>query len=195
MQYKINDSWIVIIGKDDFNPAHILECGQIFRYFKNEKGNYVVFSSDKRAEIEETSDGFKILTMDPQYFVDFFNLDVDYAKIKNEITKLSPAICEAVNLCPGLRILKGEVFEIVVSFIISANNNIKRIKLIIERLCEGLGDKKDGYYAFPTIEQMKGADEEFFKTIGAGYRAKYLSLVGEAFSLLIKEDLGAMSDI
>lgn len=195
MQYKIIKDGISIIGKEDFNPAHILECGQIFRFYKNEDGNYVVFSADKKAEIKETAEGYEILTDSPEYFVKFFNLDVNYSKIKSEIVGLSPAIKNAVELSSGLRILKGDLFEIIVSFIISANNNIKRIKLIINRLSEGLGDKKDGFYAFPKVDQMIGVSEEFFKNIGAGYRAKYLCNVGEAYKLLIKEDLDAMSDI
>ena len=195
MEYRVLEDKIEIIGKDDFNPAHILECGQIFRYYINEKDNYVVFSADKKAEIEETEGGYVIYTNNPQYFVNFFNLDVDYSKIKAEITELSPAIKNAVDLCGGLRILKGELFEIIVSFIISANNNIKRIKLIIDRLSKGLGDNMGDYYAFPTVEQMTGVSEEFFKSIGAGYRARYLCEVGEAYSLLIKEDLSVMTDI
>ena len=195
MQYNILKDKIEIIGKDDFNPFHILECGQIFRFHKNDKGNYIVYSMNKKAEIEETETGYDILTNDPEYFVQFFNLSVDYTKIKEDISKLSPAIKDAVNLCGGLRILKGELFEIIVSFIISANNNIKRIKLIIDRLTKALGDDMGDYYAFPTVEQLKDVDEAFFKSIGAGYRAKYLCEVSKAYSLLIKEDLSAMSDI
>ena len=195
MQFKIQDNFIEIVGKDDFNPVHILECGQIFRFHKNNKGNYVVYSADKRAEIEETEEGYTIWTEFPEYFVQFFNLSEDYSKIKEEIKKLSPAIKEAVELSPGLRILKGDLFEVLVSFIISANNNIKRIKLIIERLCTALGKDMGEYHAFPTPEELSTADEEFFKSIGAGYRARYLCEVEKAYSLLVKEDLSAMSDI
>ena len=195
MKYQIMANGIKIEGREDFNPKHILECGQIFRFLINETGNYEVYSKDKKAVIEEVENGYFIKTSEPKYFEDFFNLSVDYSAIKKEIQKLSPAIKEAVMLSPGLRILKGDLFEIIVSFIISANNNIKRIKLIISRMCEALGTKMDGYYAFPTLDQFMKADEDFFKNIGAGYRASYLADVGKAYSLLNKENLSAMSDI
>lgn len=195
MKYEIHEKSVEIFGKEDFNPKHILECGQIFRFFVNCEGNYVVYSSDKKAEILENDNGYIVVTKHPKYFAEFFNLDKDYSKIKSEIEGLSPVIKEAINSASGLRILKQDLFETVVSFIISANNNIKRIKLIIERLCEKVGSRIDDYYAFPTIDQFNGLDEEFFKSIGAGYRAPYLAEVKNAYLLLNKGDLGAMSDI
>ena len=68
----------------------------------------------------------------------------------------------------------------IISFIISANNNIPRIKGIIEKICCNLGEKKDGYYAFPTLERLCEADVEFFRKIGAGYRAEYLVKTAQA---------------
>lgn len=195
MKYEIHENSIKIIGKEDFNPKHILECGQIFRFCINEVGNYVVYSQDKRAIIEETEIGYEIKTDNPEYFVKFFNLEIDYSIIKREITPISNVIKDAVINAGGLRIIKQDLFETIVSFIISANNNIKRIKLIIEKLCSSVGKKCEGYYAFPTLEEFDGLDEQFFKSIGAGYRASYLAEVKSAYLLLIKEDLRAMSDI
>lgn len=195
MDYEIQKNGIYIIGKEDFNPKHILECGQIFRYEKNGDGSYVVYSRDLRAKILETSNGFLIETDEPAYFEDFFNLKVDYAEIKNQIISKEPTLRGAVDNAQGLRILKGDLFEILVSFIISANNNIKRIKLIISRLCEKLGKRQNGYFAFPTPQELERADEDFFKSIGAGYRSAYLAEVKTAFDLLNKEDFSAMSDI
>lgn len=195
MKYYKKKNEIIIDGKEDFNPKHILECGQIFRFEKNVVGNYVVYSKDYAAEIEDTKSGYIIKTDAVDYFENFFNLKVDYGMIKNEISKLSPIIEDAVNNASGLRILKGDLFEVLVSFIISANNNIKRIKLIINKICERLGEWKGEYFAFPTPEAFGGVDEEFFKSIGAGYRAPYLAEVKTAYNLLIKEDLDAMTDI
>lgn len=195
MKYNFSENKINIIGKEDFNPKHILECGQIFRFFINQAGNYVVFSKNEKAEIVELETGYEILTNNPEYFVNFFNLNQDYSEIKLKISKMSENLKQSTNLAHGLRILKGDLFEIIVSFIISANNNIKRIKGIINRLCEKKGTNMGEYYAFPTPEQLLETDEEFYKLIGAGYRAKYLARVNEAYSLLIKEDLNAMSDI
>ena len=195
MTYELTENQIIITGKADFHPKHILECGQVFRFYINKKGNYVVNSTDKEAEIEETATGYIIHTDYPAYFKDYFNLDVDYSKIKEEISKISPILKEATQNAYGLRILKGDLFETVVSFIISQNNNIKRIKLILNRLCNAVGKDMGTYHAFPTPEEFKSLDKEFFKSIGAGYRAEYLAELEPAFSLLIKEDLGVMTDI
>lgn len=195
IKYELKNNAIEIFNKTEFNPRHILECGQIFRFKQNEKGNFEVLSGSRRAEIIEVKSGYKILTTEPEYFVSFFNLETDYEKIKQEINKLSPVVENATKSAYGLRILKQELFETIVSFIISANNNIKRIKLIIGRLCEKLGTNMGDFFAFPTPEQMAGQSAEFFKSIGAGYRAPYLAEVATAYSLLIKEDLSALSDI
>ena len=62
----------------------------------------------------------------------------------------------------------------IISFIISANNHIPRIKSIIERICTGLGERRDGYYTFPTLERLASVDFDFYKSLGAGYRDEYL---------------------
>ena len=74
----------------------------------------------------------------------------------------------------GIRIVKQDLFETVISFIVSANNNIKRIQMILDRLRQKLGQNMGDYYAFPTREALLSVNEEFFANIGAGYRAKYL---------------------
>ena len=78
MTYKKTAQSIVISGKEDFNPKHILESGQIFRFVINERGNYVVYSKDLCAEIEETENGYNIITSEPDYFEQFFNLNKDF---------------------------------------------------------------------------------------------------------------------
>ena len=195
IDFQKTDNGIIINNKDEFNPRHILECGQIFRFFVNDAGNYIVYSTDKKAEIEEVESGYVIHTNDPEYFIKFFNLEVDYGLIKKQIEEIAPDLKRTTQDAFGLRILKGDLFEVIISFIISANNNIKRIKLIINRLCERLGMDMGGYYAFPTPEQLKRADEQFYKSIGAGYRSKYLAEAGVALSLLNQQELDAMSDI
>ena len=172
MKYEIFENEIVIYDKQDFNSKHILECGQIFTYEKLENC-YKVYSEDKYAIIEENEDCVKIKTNFPKYFEEFFDLKNDYSLIKKELLKYD-FMKEPIEFGNGIRILKQNLFEMLISFIISANNNIKRIQLIINRMKEEIGEKKNGYYAFPTREKMLLKDEEFFKKIGAGYRAKYL---------------------
>ncbi len=172
MEYKIAENKISIFGKDDFNPTHILECGQIFSY-KNCGEFYEVFSKDKHAKIFETEKGFEILTDDVRYFENFFDLKTDYGLVKKKLSKFQ-IMQKPIKFGYGIRILKNDLFEVLISFIVSANNNIKRIQLILGRLREKLGEKKGDYFAFPTREKLLSVDEKFFAEIGAGYRAKYL---------------------
>lgn len=172
MKYKITKNCIEIQGKDDFSAKDILECGQIFAFNKTEKG-YVVFSLDKKAEIVETETGFKIITCDTKYFENFFDLKTDYGLIKSRLSKFK-ILENPIKFGHGIRILKQDLFETLISFIVSANNNIKRIQLILNRLREKLGKNMGDYYALPTQEKLLSVDEQFFKDIGAGYRASYL---------------------
>ncbi len=83
-------------------------------------------------------------------------------------------VAQLIGLSPGIRFLNQDFFECLISFIISANNNIKRIKGIIERICETYGDKVGEHYTFPTAERLAKCTEEDFKALGAGYRSSYI---------------------
>ena len=172
MDYVLGKDYIEIFGKEDFDIKEILECGQVFSY-KFMCDCYIVYSADKKAKVTETNLGYIIKTNNPQYFENYFDLKTDYGKIKETLSKF-PILKKPIDFGKGIRILKQNLFETLISFIVSANNNIKRIQMILERLREKLGSKVGDFYAFPTREQLKGASVEFFKEIGAGYRADYL---------------------
>lgn len=172
MNYVLGKDYIEIFGKEDFDIKEILECGQVFSY-KFMCDCYIVYSADKKAKVTETSLGYIIKTNAPDYFENYFDLKTDYGKIKETLSKF-PILKKPIDFGKGIRILKQNLFETLISFIVSANNNIKRIQMILERLREKLGSKVGDFYAFPTREQLKGASVEFFKEIGAGYRADYL---------------------
>lgn len=208
---------IIIVNPVDFDIKHILECGQVFR-FKDLGDRYVVFSKSFKAEVFTYDDRVEIITSDVEYFYNYFDLSADYGSIKKQLlsmdynqggkeakegfseigtknTQKHPKICSyeymsaAIEFGSGIRILKQDLFEVIISFIISANNNIKRIQGIIERLCEGLGIKMDGFYAFPTPEQLLKGSVSFFESIGAGYRAKYLAMAAKQLSGQLKQIL------
>lgn len=172
MDYVLGKDYIEIFGKEDFDIKEILECGQVFSY-KFMCDCYLVYSADKKAKVTETSLGYIIKTNAPDYFENYFDLKTDYGKIKETLSKF-PILKKPIDFGKGIRILKQNLFETLISFIVSANNNIKRIQMILERLREKLGSKVGDFYAFPTREQLKSASVEFFKEIGAGYRADYL---------------------
>lgn len=162
----------IIIEKTNFNLVQTLECGQVFSYYK-ENENYIVQSADKVAVIEEKDNVYIINTTDTDYFINYFDFNTDYIKIKQELEQISP-LDEAIKFGYGIKILKQDIFETIISFIISANNNIKRIKNILFKLRQNYGKKIGEFYAFPTLSELKNLSKGDFVNIGAGYRAKYL---------------------
>lgn len=173
MKFEIGENCIKVFSKDQFNPKHILECGQVFCYQKV-GDKYFVFPANKFAEIEEFEEFYLIKTHEVDYFINWFDLKSDYKKIKRALSE-NPIMPKPLEFGYGIRILKQDLFETLISFIISANNNIKRISLILNNIRENLGEKiAENVYSFPTYEKLKQCDEDFFKRMGAGYRAGYL---------------------
>lgn len=176
MNYQIEKNIIKIYSKDEFNPMHILECGQVFS-FKKEGEKYIVFPINKYAEIQEKNDYYEIKVLkieDLEYFVNYFDLNTDYNLIKTQLKEFN-IIHNPIKFGYGIRILNQDIFETLISFIVSANNNIKRIMLILNNLRKELGEKVvDEVYSFPAYEKLLSCDEAFFKKMGAGYRASYL---------------------
>lgn len=168
MDYKITKGKIEIFDLEDFNVLQTLDCGQIFR-FKIDKNTAVVYSQDKRAILNSYENKIEILTDDTKYFEHFFDLKRDYGQIKNTLKK-DEFLSSAVEYGYGIRILNNDAYEMLVSFIISANNNIKRIKNSIEYLCSHFGKNMGEYYAFPTLDELKRATINDFRLAGLGYR-------------------------
>lgn len=163
-----------------FNLKDTLECGQIFRFLPKDEG-YLVFSLDKCAYCYN-KDGNAYIECEKQdesYFINFFDAERDYSKIvQSAIESEYEILSKSAILGKGIRILNQNPVETLFSFIISQNNNIPRIKSIIERLCTALGKKHVfmgiEYHAFPTVKEMASASLDFYKQIGLGYRAEYI---------------------
>ncbi len=172
MNYKLSKDKIIVTNLEDFNIEHILECGQVFTYNKNDKNDYDVYSKDQYAHVIFKDNSYIIETSNPSYFVDYFDLDTDYSQIKNKLNNNANMI-EAIKFGYGIRILKQDLIEVIIGFIISANNHIDRIKNTMKKIRE-LGENKGNYYAFPTLEKLNQISEQQFRDMGTGYRAKYL---------------------
>lgn len=172
MKYIKQKNKIIVTDLKDFNIVQTLDCGQIFRY-KIKDNIAIVNSLNKQAIIETQENQTIINTNDVDYFEHFFDLKTDYGEIKNALRK-DKFLCEAIDYGSGIRILNNDAFEMIVSFIISANNNIPRIKKSIEYLCEKFGTNMGEYFAFPTLAQLKTATVDDFKMAGLGYRASQM---------------------
>ena len=192
MKYEVQKDKIIIHSTDEFKPKDILECGQIFCYKKN-NDNYVVYSLDKKAEIVHNGKNYEILTKNTEYFVNFFDLNTNYCEIKQNLLNSYPYLNNALKYGSGIRILKQDPFETIISFIISSNNNIKRIQKILFAIREKFGNKIEDYYTFPTVEQLLLATEQDFKNLGAGYRSKYLEIVVKQLSKIDLNSLNSLS--
>jgi len=180
---------------DDFDIGQILTCGQIFRFEQKENGMFAVWSKNHYAEIAQNCNEVTVNCTDTQYFMHFFDMQRDYSAIKRTLieTGNSEILNDAIEFGKGIRILNQDLFEMIVSFIISANNNIKRIQLIINRICAAVGEKTEYGYAFPTYERLALCDEAFFSQMGAGYRARYLAQSVQLLDNSFLEELKALS--
>ncbi len=161
-----------------FEPEHIFDCGQCFRWNKEENGSYTGVFNHNVINVKREND--KIIFRGicrgdiKEECIKYFDLDRDYEKIKDKLSKVDENLKASIKHGIGIRILNQDLWEALISFIISANNNIPRIKGIIERLAKNYGDKiiwnnKD-YYTFPTPEQLKKASVADFRKLGLGFR-------------------------
>ena len=168
MEYQKKKDLIIIKKTDDFDVVQTLECGQIFRFLIKDK-TAQVFCLDKMAKIN-FEDDIVIETKDVDFFENFFDLKTDYSEIKKQLGT-DEFLAPAVKYGHGIRIIKNDCYEMLISFIISANNNIKRIKNSIDYLCKHFGSDMGDYFAFPTLKQLKTATLNDFVKAGLGYRA------------------------
>jgi N-glycosylase/DNA lyase len=160
------------INLKNFNPVLTLTGGQAFRWRKLDNCRYFGIAGNRAVEIFCTGSGIKISSKDLTFWSNYFDAETDY----NEITECfsqDATLRKACEFAQGLRLLRQEPFETLISFIISQNNNISRIKNIIGRLCAFFGEQiSDEIHAFPSAETLAAAD---LSAIGAGYRAGYIN--------------------
>ncbi|HBK02220.1 MAG TPA: 8-oxoguanine DNA glycosylase [Clostridiales bacterium] len=169
---------MIEFSAQNLNFKDTLDCGQIFR-FKPFDGGFIVFSLGECAILKSDEKTSFIDCTSESYFSSFFDLAFDYSAVAEKIKGYGfEKLTKASSLYPGLRILRQDKTEALFSFIISQNNNIPRIKSTIEKTCDKLGETKIfkgiEYKAFPTVEAFASKDEDFFKSLGYGYRAEYI---------------------
>lgn len=156
-----------------FEPKATLTCGQVFRYRALSEQDYLVYSGDTCARVFRKGSTTYVDTDAPQYFERYFDSTTDYGAITERLKKFPELAC-CIDKGKGIRILKQQLVETVLGFIISANNNIPRIQSIIERLCNAFGADKGGFHAFPTLEELKDVGAQTYRALGCGFRDRYL---------------------
>lgn len=170
----------IIENNKTFEPRHIFDCGQCFRWNINEDGSYTgVFGNNvlnvKKEENKITFRG--ICENDIEDAIkDYFDFNTNYEEIKDKLASVDDYLKQSIEFGNGIRILNQDLWETIISFIISANNNIPRIKGIIERISKKYGKKIEWegkeYYTFPTIEELSEATVEDLRALGLGFRDK-----------------------
>ncbi len=188
---------VLLTGVKDFYPDHVFDCGQAFRWEKDEKG-YRGIVADKAVRIQYQSQTLLIenstLEDYTQIWHSYFDFDRDYSCIKEMLEK-DPVLKRAIHYGWGMRILNQDPWETLISFILSANNNIQRIRQIIKRLSIAYGKPVffDGleYHTFPTPQVLTSASDADLRLCGCGYRAPYIKETAR----MVKEGELPLSDL
>lgn len=169
---------ILLQGVSCFDLGRTLDCGQCFRWKRCPDGFWegVCCGTFCRVRQERTVLIFTHTSrrLIRDFWIPYFGLDEDYTTLcRNFCT--DPVLCRAVRFAPGIRLLRQDPWETLCSFIISQNNNIPRIRSIIERFCSLLGDPMEkGPPAFPTPERLSSCTIEDLAPLRSGFRARYL---------------------
>ena len=164
---------------ETFNLKDIFECGQCFRWNEEENGSYTGIWKENIVNIKKEGQDFVFTGICKngnfeEEIQKYFDLDRNYEQIKKELAKKDKYMKTSIAYGKGIRILNQDLWETIISFIISANNNIPRIKGIIEKLAKAYGNTIEcngkKYYTFPTPRQLKDVTVEEYRKLGLGFR-------------------------
>lgn len=166
----------------DLDLNQIMSSGQCFRMRKMDDNIWSVTAADKYVEIGQSGEYFTFSCSQEEFesvWFPYLDLQTDYGKIKERVDKKDEYLTRAVEYGSGIRILRQDLWEMIITFLISQNNNVSRIRNSVEVLCRQLGRRcisENGaeYYAFPEPEAVLKAGMEKLCTMGLGYRDKYI---------------------
>lgn len=176
----INDNQIILENVRDFDLDQTFNCGQCFRWNKITENLFVGVAFEKVVRISVDKEkivlnGPSIATDFNSLWCDYFDLNTNYDKIKKSLSQIDSTLKIACKYAPGIRILKQDFWEALCSFIISQNNNIPRIKGIIERLCACFGQEiESGFFSFPSYSTIAKLNKSDLAPIKCGFRDAYI---------------------
>lgn len=180
-RYNIETHCVTVEGLSHFNADHTFLCGQCFRWNKLDDGSFTGVAMGKAVNIRHIGNTLVITNCSEEEFVNiwvpYLDLDTDYGAIK-ETLSADEHLRKATEYGNGIHLLNQEPFECLISYIISAQNNIPRIKKIIDILCRMYGDEirlgEEVLYTFPDCNRLAVLEAEELAPLNAGYRAPYI---------------------
>ncbi len=183
--YKVRYEKGNAVVETDMDLAQTLDCGQAFRWSETD-GVWSGVAMGRRLSLTQKNGEVVLYGVGEEEFEavwkDYFDLDRDYAAIRRAVSG-NDIIGRAVSVAGGIHVLRQEPWEAVCSFIISANNNIPRIKGIISRLCERFGQSLgEGRFSFPSADRLAKLTVEDLAPLRSGFRAKYILDAARRFS-------------
>lgn len=183
MKITYQTNKVIVKKLEHFKPKHVFECGQCFRWDLQEDGTYTGVAFAKVLNVKQEGNTLIFNNTNIEDFnniwMNYFDLKTNYGEIKEYLNEKDDIIREAISFGQGIRILKQDPWETLISFIISANNGIPRIKKSIELMSKNFGQyigeyKGKDYYSFPSPEEIYNLSEEQLKECKVGYRSKYI---------------------
>jgi len=173
------------VYNSEFNLGQICDSGQCFRMSRagSEDDTYEIIATDRRLIARQLNDGAELDCTEDEYerfWRSYFDIDcgTDYAAIMAGIDPADKYLTDVARVGSGIRILRQDLWEMIVTFLISQQNNIPRIHKCIENICREYGRFMEtdgpGYYAFPTPEALASLDEDALMPCNLGYRSKYV---------------------
>ena len=197
---------IIIDNVKDFDLDHIFDCGQCFRWDKQEGGSYTgavrgmppvnISISPSKTLMIDSADGAE----QERFWRGYLDLGRDYGAVKKVLSENDHKMSEIITFGSGIRILRQDEWETLISFIISQNNNIARIKKCINTLCKNFGKQageynRKEYFSFPEPETLARLAVEDLSVCSPGYRARYIIETAKAVAADNCEKLYAMKGV
>ncbi len=178
---------MVEISYKNFNLQQICDSGQCFRMNRTQENTYQLIAQERLLKMEQKEESIVFFCSEKEWeevWRDYFDLDTDYEAIIKTIDHKDDYLQRAAKYGSGIRILHQDLWEMIISFIISQQNNIKRIRKCIQTICERFGEKKtaeDGeeYFTFPTPQTLARVSEEELRQCNLGYRSRYIKKTAE----------------
>lgn len=173
---------MVFVSKEDFDLGKIADSGQCFRLKRLEPGRFRAVAGNRYTELTERADGWALDCSNREFdgfWRGYFDLDADYAAFRAAVPEKDAYLTAAADFGAGIRILRQEPWETLVTFIISQRKNIPAIRACVEALCRRYGESLGPEYGFPTPSALAGAGEAGLRACALGYRAGYVLAAAE----------------